>query len=173
MTQYTGAAEAQSTSLGAEWTRLGENAAKAFQPIADWLAKDLEAINQLMEGTSRLSDALKSLASIISGLGGISLSGYASGITDNPVGQFATVGENGPETMFIPQGASIFPNGVSPFGGSGSSISSMMSGGGDSGGGGGQPIIIVAQLHVDGRQMAQTTIPYVAPMVRALIGGKQ
>lgn len=176
MIQYTGAAEAQSNSLGAEWTRLGENAAKAFKPIADWLAKDLEAINELMEGTSQLNSALQSLGNLMQSLGSPITAHYATGIMNSPVGHFAEVGENGPETMFIPAGASIFPNGSGPFdGGGGSSIpslSSMMSSG-DSGGSGGQPIVIIAQLHVDGRQMAQTTIPYVAPMVRALIGGKQ
>jgi len=178
MIQYTGAAETQSQSLGSEWQRLGEHAANAFKPIADWLAKDLEAINELIEGTSKLSDALKAVAAAMSGMGGITMSGFASGVIDNPVGQLATVGENGPETMFIPQHASIFPNGMnamSALSGGGSTMPSLTSVMGSSGGGSGgdQPITIIAQLHVDGRQMAAVTIPFIAPMTRGLTGGRR
>ena len=36
---------------------------------------------------------------------------HASGILNSPFGHWATVGERGPETMFVPQGSSIFPSG--------------------------------------------------------------
>jgi hypothetical protein len=39
--------------------------------------------------------------------------GYAGGVTDAP-GGWATVGEHGPETMYVPKGASIFANGSGP-----------------------------------------------------------
>lgn len=41
---------------------------------------------------------------------------HASGILNNPVGHWATVGEQGPEVMYVPQGASIFPHGSMPGG---------------------------------------------------------
>ena len=41
---------------------------------------------------------------------------HASGILNSPVGHWAVVGEQGPEMMYVPQGASIFPNGSMPGG---------------------------------------------------------
>lgn len=174
MIQYTGAAEDKSQSLGAEWQRLGENAGKAFGPIADLLAQDLEQINELFEGTSRLSDAFKSLGAAMSGFGGLTMSlpGHAEGITDSPVGHFATIGERGPETMYIPQGASIIPNGVNPLSALSSvgSASSMITNSVTNALTTQEITLHVQMVMPDGRKMAEQVIPHIAPMTRTLTG---
>ncbi len=40
--------------------------------------------------------------------------GFASGVTNNPIGGWYDVGERGPEKMYVPQGASILPHGINP-----------------------------------------------------------
>jgi TP901 family phage tail tape measure protein len=85
-----------------------------------------------------------------------SFPGHASGIRNNPVGHWAKIGEHGSETMFVPQGASIFPHGSSPAG--------MSSGG--NGGGQGQTII----LEINGVQMAQVTNVATDRLVRLKLG---
>jgi tape measure domain-containing protein len=174
MQQYTGAAEQSSQSLGAEWDRLKGHAANAFGPIADFIAKDLDTINQMIEGTSRLNDALKSLGAALSGLGGISSAGlamHASGITDSPTGHFAMVGEEGPELMYVPQGSSIFPNGSNPFAGSGGGGMSALPPLAIMGGGG--PQTVELHIHMDSATIARQTIPLIAPQIRVLTGGRR
>ncbi len=58
---------------------------------------------------------------------------FASGILNSPIGQWALVGEKGPEMMFVPKGASIFPNDMASsfsriIGGFASSIAGQASG---------------------------------------------
>jgi tape measure domain-containing protein len=175
--KYSGAADAQSQSLGAEWTRLGENVSKAFGPFLNQLAAAIEQINELFDGTSKLDDAFRALGDSISkafsnfgsagSMGGFGMSGHASGIIDSPVGHMAMVGEDGPEPMWIPQGASVFPSGTNPFSALSSSapaLSSMM-GGGNSG-----SQSITVNLHLDSRVVAQQVIPHIAPMARQQFG---
>jgi tape measure domain-containing protein len=172
MQQYTGAAQQSSESLGAEWERLKQHAANAFGPIADLLAKDLEAINEIIEGTSRLSDALRSVGAALSSFGGttMTLPMYAGGITDSPTGHFGVVGENGPEVMYIPQGASIFPNGVDPGSAGGGGMSALPSLAilGNSG-----PQTVELHIHMDSATIARQTIPLIAPQIRVLTGGRR
>lgn len=47
---------------------------------------------------------------------------HASGIMNSPTGHLALVGERGPELMYVPRGASIYPNGSFGMGGSGGGI---------------------------------------------------
>lgn len=198
MIQYTGEAEKQSQSLGAEWQRAGQSATEAFGPLATEMTNLLQHVNELIDGVKVLQQTISSLnasdnpllrfaSGSVSSMGSMfnpfgvignvsdlvsHFQGHAEGIVDSPVGHFATVGENGPETMYIPQGSSIFPNGVNPFSGGGSSsipaIPSLASMIGDIVSS--QPITVVAELHVDGRKMAEQTIPHIAPMVRTLTG---
>jgi TP901 family phage tail tape measure protein len=75
---------------------------------------------------------------------------FASGVTNNPVGQWATVGERGPEQMFVPQGASILPHGTPA----------------PSGGGANQPII----FQVDGATFARIVLPHIVNGIRNNVG---
>jgi len=50
-------------------------------------------------------------------MGVIHMKAFAGGVQDNPEGGWAMVGEHGPETMYVPKGASIFPTGAGPGGG--------------------------------------------------------
>lgn len=176
MQQYGGEAVNQSQTLDAEWTRLGENAAKAFGPIADLLAKDLEAINELLEGTHQLSEALKDLGQGMTAVGINPLGplgafiGHADGITDSPTSHMAMVGENGPELMMVPQGASIFPNGTnfSNLAGANPASLTTLVGGSSSG-----PQTVLLQVMLDSRVMAQQMIPLIAPQIRVLTGGRK
>jgi tape measure domain-containing protein len=70
--------------------------------------------------------------------------GHASGIIDNPVGHIAVVGENGPELMYVPQGASIYPAGSYPT----PAMYSAMSGGSA------PEIHIHNHLYIDSMEMA-------------------
>jgi hypothetical protein len=84
--------------------------------------------------------------------GGHHLPGHASGILNNPIGHFAMVGEQGPEPMFVPQGASILPN-------------SMLSGGSSSGGS--NQVLV---LTIDGVQFARVAMPYLTNQTRYAVG---
>jgi tape measure domain-containing protein len=176
----TGNTEAQSHSLSAEWNRLGENMSKAFGPVLDHLAKMIEGLNSLLEKTDALNDSFKQfggtlafvgqLLSGMTGTVGFSTLGHAEGIIDSPVGHFATVGERGPETMFIPQGASIFPNGSNPLdalsSGSSSALPSF------AGAMANMTVNITHVITLDSRVIAQQTIPHIAPLVRGLTGSR-
>jgi hypothetical protein len=178
MMQYSGEAERQSNSLAAEWQRLGDHAAQAFGPIADLLAADLEGINEMIEGTSRLNDALKSVGAALSSFGGMTITApimpmYASGGTNLPAG-WRIAGEDGPELQYSPGGDTIIPNGADPFSFLGSSalssvgpIAPMMT---QSMQMAAQQITVVAQLHVDGRMVAEQTMPHIAPILRQQFG---
>ncbi len=82
---------------------------------------------------------------------------HASGILNNPVGHWATVGEQGPEVMYVPQGASIFPHGSTP---------DMSSAPGS--GNGGQPTPVY--LQIDGQTFARLLMPYHAGTLRSGLG---
>lgn len=85
------------------------------------------------------------------------LTQHASGILNSPTGHWATVGEQGPEMMYVPQGASIFPNG-----------SNVPSSPGSSGIGGGQTFI----LEVDSVQLAQIVNTSTDAQVRLKLGSR-
>lgn len=84
--------------------------------------------------------------------------GHAAGITNNPTGHLAMIGEKGPELMYIPKGASIYPHGTGPSGGS---I------GGD-GGGSKQPVTI--NVHIAGRHVGQVLLPDIVAGIRSAVG---
>ncbi len=71
-------------------------------------------------------------------------------------GGIAVVGEQGPETVWLPPGAQVIPHGQS-FGGGGSDQ---------------QPIIVNAILQVDGRMMANGLMPHLASAIRQATGVK-
>jgi tape measure domain-containing protein len=109
--------------LGGLWKNItdwwGGIVSKASQLGSDFM-------NGIASGVSNATHAIGNaihnvLANTIWGLGWNDIPGYtsssgpilahANGILNNPFGHTALVGEKGPELMFIPQGASIFPNG--------------------------------------------------------------
>lgn len=65
-------------------------------------------INRVLDLAGRVGGAL-------TGGGGraITMPGYASGVTNAP-GGWAMVGESGPETMYVPKGANIYPGDSAP-----------------------------------------------------------
>lgn len=186
LNEYAGASQAKAESLSAEWGRLGEHMSQAFKPLVDFLAKAIGGLNQVIEGTSKLNDIMKTLADTVKGVGdalshafalsaqlssSVSIVGHASGIIDSPSTHIATVGEDGPETMIIPQGASILPNGSSPFSGGGANTAlSTITGMGSSMG---APQTIVLQVVIGTDTIAQQIIPLIAPQIRTLIGGRR
>lgn len=68
-------------------------------------------------------------------------------------GGFAIVGERGPEPVWLPGGAQVFPN--SQMGAMGSGV---------------QPIIVQAVLQVDGRMMATGLLPHLTTAIRQATG---
>ena len=177
--QYTGAAAAKTNDLSSEWTRFSQNFAKLMGPVIDTLAKMFEIINEILEGTYDLSQT--PLGSAFGSAPGGTFAGmgvgHASGIIDSPIGHFATVGENGPETMFVPKGASIFPNGANPLdalqGGAGTSLASSLNALGDislAGMTGGISGPLNLYLYFDSQQFAQYFIPQMANTMRAYFG---
>lgn len=112
-------------------------------------------ISSLISG---IMSAIGNVGSAISHIPG--LPGHAAGILNNPVGHLGVVGENGPEVMFIPQGASIFPNGAFP-----SSASGGFSAGGSSSSGD-QYIYI----ELDGHTLAHVVGDRQAKQIRLRMG---
>jgi TP901 family phage tail tape measure protein len=112
---------------------------------------DTSSINAATSATQYLALQLGSLGSYQVG---VNMPGHASGITNNPVGHMAIVGEHGPEKMYVPQGASIWPHGTSPSGG---------------GGGGSQQPINVS-VYLDGAPVAKKLMPHIVQQVRQSVG---
>lgn len=115
-----------------KWDRLGRDimtSLKGWIPIIQGVWKiitsifsgAIDFIKNLVGGF--VSSVGSMISGLINGIGGVAshIPGHASGILNNPYGHFAVVGERGPEVMFVPQGASIFPNGAFPSSASGSS----------------------------------------------------
>ncbi len=184
--QYAGAADEKTVTLSAEWTRFSQNIAGLLKPFIDSLTRVLDIINNILEGTLSmnyaLSPGLVSFGQTFGNLGSGLVAGHASGIIDSPVGHFATVGEQGPETMFIPAGASIFPYGSNPLdalaGGVDSSLSSSALSAIDLVGAmeeafsralanmADRPVTI----QMDAYAVASATVPHLAPVMRQNFG---
>lgn len=85
--------------------------------------------------------------------------GHAAGITNNPTGHLAMIGEKGPELMYIPKGASIYPHGTGPSGGSV--------------GGGGQQVVEV-HVYLDkstmARELSGPLMPHIVSKIRGAVG---
>jgi len=92
---------------------------------ADQTRNKLLALN----GSSTWTATVNSFTNYINTGGPVIGHGFASGVTNNPIGGWYDVGERGPEKMYVPQGASILPHGINPaskgaFGLSGASVAS-------------------------------------------------
>jgi tape measure domain-containing protein len=177
----TGAADQKSHDLSNSWQQLGQAATRALDPLLQGLTKLLDMLSQAQEAAHAF-EAILAIAtmggSLLPKLPGSSFGQHASGIMDNPTAHWATVGERGPELMYVPEHASIFSNGVNPFANSGSSSSggavsllpsltaSPLQGGGSLG-----PQTI--QIYLDSRMIAEQTIPHFAPIIRAYSGRMQ
>ena len=135
---------------------------KTFQGDVKWAATGLEhTFNAVATWVaSNLNPVFQVAASFL---------GFASGVIDNPQSQIAMVGESGPELMYVPQGASIFPNGVNPLatgiGGIGSGSPSASFGGGSGSSG---PVTF--QLYMDSMMVAQSVLPQLSPLMRVQLG---
>jgi TP901 family phage tail tape measure protein len=115
--------------------------------------EDLSSPVTIQVGTRSVTDAIAKvmyLKSHADDLGGGTIPGHASGILNSPTSHWSMVGESGPEMMYVPQGSSILPNGVSPSGGVGGS----------------QPVV----MQIDGRTMARLLMPYIADQWRYGVG---
>ncbi len=122
----------------AQWE--GQNLEHQFVGIATWAAQGLNAVFSA----------------------GGSTPGFASGV-QNFGGGWAVTGEGGPELVYLPQGASVYPHsaGFTPL-----NI-------GDNSGGGMITVNVTHMIQLDSRTIAQATIPYIAPMARAASGRRQ
>jgi phage-related protein len=81
--------------------------------------------------------------------------GFAGGTSFAP-GGFAMVGEQGPELMYVPRGAQIYP----------ASQTQQMLSGGSASGGAGQPIVLV----MDGRAVGYGVLPHITSGLRLHTG---
>ncbi len=71
--------------------------------------------NGISSAAGAVGNAIHSaISGALSTAGFHGIPGFATGIMNSPYGQLAMVGERGPELMYVPKGASIFPNGVYP-----------------------------------------------------------
>lgn len=112
-----------------KWSKLGQDIATivggwvrifqgVWQVITNIFTGAIDFLKNLVGGfVSSISNMISGIGSAISG---VHVPGHAAGILNSPVGHMAVVGEKGPELMYIPRGASIFPNSaLSSFGRSG------------------------------------------------------
>lgn len=108
-----------------KWDKLGRDIGiivggwvKIFQGVWKIISSIfMGAINAIVGLVSGFVSTVGNMISgIVNGIGGVAshIPGHATGIVNSPYGHLAVVGERGPEVMFVPQGASIFPNGAFP-----------------------------------------------------------
>lgn len=183
MQRDMGAAEAKSHDLSSSMGRLGESMGQAFSGPIDELAKLIDKLAELEQKAHLVSGTLKFIFApgMLAGdliQGAFGAPGHASGIQDNPVGHGGWVGEDGPEFMWIPERATIFPNGMSPLeqrsSTSGSvlpALNTTMSGAPLQGGGYSGPVTF--QVYLDSRMIAEQTAPHLAPIIRAFSGRRR
>lgn len=126
-----------------KWSKLGQDLGVVFHGLVTVVQGVWKTITSIFSGAidfikNLVGGFVSSVGNMISGivnnLGNITshipgLPGHASGILNNPYGHFAVVGERGPEVMYIPQGASIFPNGAFPSSTGGAGSAGAPSGG--------------------------------------------
>jgi TP901 family phage tail tape measure protein len=109
----------------------------SFVSGAETMGADL--INAIASGISGAAGAVgnaihSAIGGALSSLGFHNIPGFAGGV-QNFGGGWAIVGEKGPELVQLPRGASVYPNGTGPMGGSGGgAVSSGGSGAGPDGG---------------------------------------
>lgn len=144
------------------WVRLFQGVWKVISTV---FSTEIDFIRNMVMGfVNSISGAINNVLGFINNVGSAishipGLPGHASGILNNPFGHFAVVGERGPEVMFVPQGASIFPNGAFP-----SSASGFSAGGSSSSGD--QYIYI----ELDGHTLAQIVGDRQAKQIRLRMG---
>lgn len=87
--------------------------AKALTPMINLINSVLGPLGQPLIPTPSAPTTVLGGPAFLGTPGGLRLPGFASGVT-NFGGGFATVGETGPETVFLPRGSSVYPNGTAP-----------------------------------------------------------
>lgn len=144
-----------------------ELATNFMNALSSLPGKLLKLGEQLMQN---LGQGIKNAAgNVTSALKNVPIIGGIAGQLNNVIPHFATggvmaqsglalVGEQGPELVYLPSGARISPN----VGGGGA--------GGD-GYGNGQPIVI--QLNLDGKRLAQATLPHLHTLIRTGTGNRK
>ncbi len=190
LTQYGGAAEAQSQTLAPEWDRFTKNLQGGLSFISDAFAKDLAALNSFMEGIDsldekvvKLGEAAKATMSALTAIGSLGLSNLISGAFNGGGNSGVTPSSTVSSTLGLPghasggtnlsglsvigeNGPELFdPNGGSiyPLDGGSSSLSSLPAMGGQSG-----PVTI--QIMLDSMMLAQQILPQLAPLIRVQTG---
>jgi tape measure domain-containing protein len=159
-----------------------------MQKATDAANAFLAPINGLISGVQSI---LNKIGQIISSwtppainLPGIPAAPHAKGIMNSPVGHLGLVGEQGPEYMWIPKGASIFPHGFN-FGAIMGEMLRPFSGGGSSMPAGANaippsmhisPTIIVnvapPDVRLDGYKLTTAQMPYIVREIRAATGAR-
>jgi hypothetical protein len=134
----------------ASW--IGQGLSNTFTGITDWIGQNLE---HTFTGVANW--ITQEVTQVVG-----SIPGFAAGV-EGFSGGLAVVGERGPELAYLPRGTSIYPQSAS---------------------GGFQPlnigdtsgpltITINHTTMLDGRVVAQETIPYIAPILRSVRGIRQ
>lgn len=148
----------------ADW--IGQGLQNVFQGVASWVASG--GLQHTFQGVAdwigqNLSHTFTGVADWIGqGLSQtFAVPGFASGV-QNFSGGLAVVGEYGPELVHLPPGTSVYPQSAT-----GGFPSLDMGGGYNS-----APLTITINhtTTLDGKVVAQSTIPYVAPLLRAYFG---
>jgi len=146
MEVYNGVTGAIGTIAG--WFH--DNLIKPFEDDLGRLGGVFNAIAKLVGDASALN-----FGAIPGDLHSLGIPGFASGTSYAP-GGWGIVGERGPEAMYIPRGAQIFP----------ASQTAQMLSGGSATSGTGQPII----LQIDGHTFARLFMPYAVGAIRNQVG---
>lgn len=180
--QFAGASGDRAQNLSAQWERLSEHIKEAFGPLIDFLASVLSGINEVIEGTSKLTDMMQALQKTVqsfgnafSNLGTVGAIPHAAGIIDSPTTHVALVGEQGPELMMVPQGASIYPADMTQrmlASGANASFAALPSLFSGEGGIGSITLNVTHLIKLDSRVLAQQTIPHLAPLIRQAAGSR-
>jgi tape measure domain-containing protein len=192
LTQYGGAAEAQSQTLAPEWDRFTKNLQGGLSFISDAFAKDLAALNSFMEGIDSLDDkvmklgeAAKVTMEALTTIGSFGLNNVISGALGAGGGNSGvTPSSTVSSTLGLPGHASggtnlsglsvIGENGPELFDPSGGSIYPLADGGSSSLSSlpamGGQSGPVTIQILLDSMMLAQQILPQLAPMIRVQTG---
>jgi len=96
-----------------EWRRSGPEIMDFIKGMINDLVLLAKTINRVMDALGRLGIMSSDARSR-----GVSLPGYANGVTNAP-GGWAMVGERGPELVQLPRGSNVYPSGTAPSGGGG------------------------------------------------------
>lgn len=199
LTQYGGAAEKQSQTLGPEWDRFAKNVGTGLSFVGEAFAKLFEGLNSLMEGVDsaadkfqKLYEAAKAVMEMATTIGSLGLNNFDVGVAHNVFG-----GNNGSNNGVTPSSSVSNTFGLPGHASGGTNLSGLSVIGEDgpelfdpNGGSiypldgsssslsslpamGGQSGPVTIQFYMDSQLLAQQIIPQIAPIMRLQAGLRQ